>query len=979
MTRMIGWILVAAMTVALAAPSAALGQSRPGTVSGRVTDETNANIVAVPVELKDATGAVKATEDSDEQGRFSFRNVAPGTYTISVATEGFEPTVSEPFTVGSGPLAPLTLLLKVAGVAEAVDVVADTGVSIDAASNADAIVLKTKDLEALPDDPDELAQALQDLAGPGAGPGGGQFYIDGFSGGRMPPKSSIREVRINSNPFSAEYDRIGFGRIEIFTKPGADRFRGSVSANFNDESLNARNFFAPTRAPEQERRYGGNISGPIGKKMSFFLDVERREEDDNETIAAIVLDPQLNPAIFQANFQQPERRFSISPRVDLQVGEKQTFIFRYDFADDTREGQGVGGFALPSRAVTSKFRDQTLSATDTIILSPSVIAETRLQLSRRHSTSAADSGFAPALVVSDSFFANSSSGLSERTEKRFEVSQTFNIIRGNHTVRTGVRFRGIGIEDRGTSNYGGTYTFAGDVERDASGLPIPGGDSITSLEQYQRVLNGVRGYVPSQFTISGGEPFASTTQFDVGAFVQDDWRVRPNFTVSAGLRYEKQTNAGDSLNFAPRLGVAYSFMDSAGVATTVVRAGFGVFFERVSEGLSLDEVRFDGERQISIIVPRPLFFPRIPSAEELQNFARPSSVRQLEALANPYQIQGTISIEHQLPYGITGSAVYLWARGVHQLRTRNINAPVLENGIPGARPYGFAAGDIFQVEATGFTQRNQLRISLNKRGGRATFFLTYALGWSRGDTDGSGTQPAYSYDLSSEFGRASDDSRHSIYVGTFIQGPWGLSISPFLMYRSSRPYNITIGRDLNGDSVFTDRPAVGSPFDTDLVSTPIGAVDVTPRFGSELIERNAISGTSFTRLNLSISKTFGFGGSSRESEKPPAASAGVGGVPTVAGGGGPRGGGPGGGGGHMGGGGRGGGGRGGGGFGGMGGGFGGGSSDSRYSLQFSIRAQNILNHADFANPTGVLTSPIFGIPNVALPGRTIELSTRFSF
>lgn len=956
--------------MALVAPSPVLGQARAGTVTGRVTDETNANIVAIPVELIDEAGVTKATADTDEQGRFTFRNVEPGTYSVRVIADGFESVTSEPVTVGTGPVAPITLLLTVAGVEESVDVQADTGVSVDSASNADAIVLKEKDLEALPDDPDELAQALQDLAGPGAGPGGGQFYIDGFSGGRLPPKSSIREVRINSNPFSAEFDRIGFGRIEIFTKPGADRFRGSLSANFSDESLNARNFFAPTRAAEQERRFGGNISGPIGKKASFFLDVERREEDDNETIAAIILDPSLNPAIFQSTFLQPERRFTISPRIDLQVGEKQTFIFRYDFTDDTREGQGVGGFALPTRAVTSKFRDQTLSITDTIILSPTVIAETRLQLGRRHSTSAADSGFAPSLIVSDSFFDNSSAGVSERTERRFEISQTFNIIRGNHTVRTGVRVRGIGIEDLGTSNYGGTYTFAGDVERDASGLPIPGGASISSLEQYQRVLEGVRGYVPSQFTISGGEPFASTTQFDVGAFVQDDWRVRQNFTVSAGLRYEKQTNAGDSLNFAPRIGMAYSFTDSAGVASTVVRAGFGVFFERVNEGLSLDEVRFDGVRQVQIIVPRPNFFPFIPSPENLQFFARPSSVRQLEALANPYQIQGTLSIERQLPYGITGSAVYLWSRGVHQLRTRNINAPVLTGGIQGPRPFGFEAGDIFQVESTGFTRRDQLRVSLNKRGGRATFFLTYALGWSRGDTDGSGTQPAYSYDLSSEFGRASDDSRHSIFVGTFIQGPWGLNISPFLMYRSSRPYNITIGRDLNGDSVFTDRPAVGSEFDSDLVSTPIGAVDSTPRFGAELIERNAISGTSFTRLNLSVSKTFGFGGSNRDAAQQPAATPGVGGVPAVAGGG-PGGGGPGG---------RGGGGGGRGGFGGMGGmGGGGGGSDKRYSLQFSIRAQNILNHADFANPTGVLTSPIFGIPNVALPGRTIEISTRFSF
>ncbi len=99
---------------------------------------------------------------------------------------------------------------------------------------------------------------------------GGQIYIDGFTDGRLPPKSSIREVRINSNPLSAEYDRIGFRRIELFTKPGTDNFRGQRFFNFNDESLNSRNPFADSSAPYQSRQFGGNVSGPLSKKSSFF-------------------------------------------------------------------------------------------------------------------------------------------------------------------------------------------------------------------------------------------------------------------------------------------------------------------------------------------------------------------------------------------------------------------------------------------------------------------------------------------------------------------------------------------------------------------------------------------------------------------------------------------------------------------------------------------------------------------------------------
>ena len=114
---------------------------------------------------------------------------------------------------------------------------------VDPENNAGAIILKDKDLEALSDDPDELMSELQALAGPSAGPNGGQIYIDGFTGGQLPPKASIREIRINQNPFSAEYDKLGYGRIEIFTKPGTDKFHGQLFLIGNTAGFNSRNPF----------------------------------------------------------------------------------------------------------------------------------------------------------------------------------------------------------------------------------------------------------------------------------------------------------------------------------------------------------------------------------------------------------------------------------------------------------------------------------------------------------------------------------------------------------------------------------------------------------------------------------------------------------------------------------------------------------------------------------------------------------------
>ncbi len=914
-------------------------------ITGTVTDEAGAVIPGARVVMVSPDG-VEVETTTDERGRFAIR-VAPAVYTVRVSAQGFDEAVLEGIDLGPKS-EPLSVALRVAGVTETVEVSGDKGVAAEPERNADALVLKEKDMAALPDDPDELAQALQELAGPGAGPGGGQFYIDGFSGGRLPPKSSIREIRINSNPFSAEYDRIGFGRIEVFTKPGSDRWRGQVFGTFLDESLDARNPFAVTKAPEQDRRYGANVSGPLGKRMSFFLDFEKRDEDESNAVAAVILDPQLNPVIFTANVAQPSRRTAVSPRVDIALNDRMTLVFRYDFVDDSADGQGVGGYALPSRATSSGSTQNILSGTFTFIVNPTFLSETKLQLVRLRSNVMAESGLATALNVTDSFFQNSAAGVVDNSQDRFELQQNFNKVLGNHTFRFGARVRGTRLSGSSTANYGGSYTFAGDVERDpVTGLPVPNADPISSLAQYQRTLQGLPGYTASQFTLTGGDPFASATQYDVGLFLQDDWRARPNFTLSYGLRYENQTNAGNDLNFAPRVGFAYAFNGPDGNPVTVVRGGFGIFYERIGEDLELNAVRYDGTRQQQYIVARPPFFPFVPTPGDLEEFALPSATRPLNAVNTPYQVQGSFSLERQLPLGVTASATYVWSRGVHLLRTRNINAPLPDTRV---RPYGDAAGDIFSVEATGFSRRNQIRFNLSRRAGKVTLFANYVLGWVRSDTDGAGSQPGDSYDLAAEYGRGSDDSRHQVFVGGNYTGPWGLQISPFLVARSGRPYNITVGRDLNGDTVFTDRPSLASPNDADAILTSFGYLDPTPGPNEARIERNTAEGFSFVRLNLSVSKTFGFGGRTAD----------PGGAIATGSQGGPRGG-------------PGGGGRGGGGFG------GGGGSDQRYSLNVSIRANNVLNQTNFANPSGVLSSPGFGIPNVALPARRIEMALRFSF
>src|SRR5437588_6775094 len=182
--------------------------------------------------------------------------------------------------------------------------VSDTApiVEVNPSNNAGAIVISGKELEALPDDPDELLSDLEALAGPAAGPNGGQMYIDGFTAGQLPPKSSIREIRINQNPFSAEYDKLGYGRIEIFTKPGTDKYHGQVSVLGNSSAFNSQNpFLIGTEPSYHSLQYMGSIGGPIGKKASFFVDAQRRNINEVTIVNATVLNPTPDPTCTDPN------------------------------------------------------------------------------------------------------------------------------------------------------------------------------------------------------------------------------------------------------------------------------------------------------------------------------------------------------------------------------------------------------------------------------------------------------------------------------------------------------------------------------------------------------------------------------------------------------------------------------------------------------------------------------------------------------
>ena len=266
-----------------------LSQQGTGSIKGTLSDQLGGLVVSAKVIATD-TNRKEKTVTTKSDGSYEFRSLAAGNYDLKVIATGFNVLEAKNVEVRSGKTLNLDLQLTI-GTLEQTVTIDNKGVSTDADRNADAMILRERELEALPNEPEALAAALQAMAGPTQGENGPQVKVDGFSNGQIPPKEAIREVRINQNPYSAENEYPGWGGIEIYTQPGSDKFHGGASFNFNDESLNSRNPFALVRAPYQLRFFSGNLTGPVVKKRaSFAFYLNRYEADSNAIINATILD-----------------------------------------------------------------------------------------------------------------------------------------------------------------------------------------------------------------------------------------------------------------------------------------------------------------------------------------------------------------------------------------------------------------------------------------------------------------------------------------------------------------------------------------------------------------------------------------------------------------------------------------------------------------------------------------------------------------
>jgi len=920
-------------------------QVPPGSLHGQVTDPTGAVIPGATVTIQSA-GGQKKTATTDGQGLYDVKGLPPDAYTVSAVAKGFSPSEPQVVAVTSGQAQKANISLEILVEKQQVEVQSETNqVEVSPENNASSLVIKGKDLEALSDDPDELQSELTALAGPAAGPNGGQIYIDGFTGGQLPPKSAIREIRVNQNPFSAEYDKLGYGRIEVFTKPGTDKLHGQVMYDANNAVLNSMNPFAGEEPGYQTSFINGRIGGPINKKASYAFDGDFRDINDFSVISTSVTD--FLPPGEPSTMPNPRKRFNLTPRVDYQLTPTNTLTIRYQYVQRTEDNDGVGGtgpVALTSQAYNYTTRENTIQAVDTQQFGPKVVNETRFEYERDTSSSIALNG-SPALNVLGIFLGGGNTiGTNHDTQNHFEAQNYTSIAQGNHFIKFGGRIRYTGDANYSTPNFNGTYTFAN--------------------------VNAYYAGTPSQFSLTAGTPQVSASYVDGELYAEDDWRIRPNMTLSYGLRYELQNYIDDYKDFAPRVGFSWGLSRGKSAPKTVLRAGYGVFYDRFTQDLIMNVTRLNGINQQQAIVQNPTFYPNAPPFEDLIGIGsttRPTKYEVSPNLRAPYTMQIGIGIERQVTKSATVSVTYLNSRGVHQFYSDNVNAPIpgtYNPADPAAAeyPYGFAAGNIYQYQSEGYFKQQQLIANFNIRAGkRLSLFGFYTLNYANSNTDGANSFPIDQYNLETNWGRALFDTRDRFVMGGTLAMRYGIRLSPFIFAGSGSPFNITYGDDLNGDSIFNDRPVYATASGPGVVSTPWGLIDSTPGASGALIPRNLGTGPSAFTFNLRVSKTIGFG----------KVGEGAGGQ------GGPHGG-P-----H------------GGGIGGRGLGGGGGNpfaalgpaTTKRYNLTFTAAARNLFNNVNLSTPVGNINSQYFnqslglagGPFNTAAANRRIDLQVVFAF
>jgi hypothetical protein len=837
-------------------------------------DPSGAVIVGARVDVKPIAGGDAVALDTGGRGDATFAALEPGRYAMHVDAPGFEPYDAREIRLRSGETR-REVKLAIAKLAERVDVGRDArDRGSDPRSDAFATVLGQAEINELPDDPDEMERILKEMAGPGA-----VMRVNGFHGGKLPPKDQIAQIRFHRNMFAADSHEPGMVSVDVVTKPGLDNWRGSTNLGFRSDAFNARNAFAPTKGDERNERLGLSLSGPLWKQhTSLSLSVDGIDAFDTKTIVAA-----LPSGFFADSIRKPSDTLNISGRAEHALSPAQQLRIEAQRNHSFSDNLGVGDFDLAERAFRQTRNESILRVSLAGSIRKSLFNDFRLQL-RDQDTAFAAFTQAPAVLVLNAF--NAGGAQIDGGLHTFDatINDDLDISVGKHAFRTGFQLEAGRYRTDQRRNAVGTFTFA-DLAAYAAGQP-------------------------TTFTRNVGDPALSVSQAEAGVYFQDDYRARKELTVSAGVRAEFQTHIG-GLHLGPRAGMAWSPLKSG---RTTVRAGGGLFFDWFDALTYQQAIQLDGTHQQIETTVQP-GYPN-PSLGGRAILLPNGRVQLASDLGQPRIAETIIGIEQQLPAAARLNVMYIRRRGGNELRGVNINAP----GANGVRPDP-AAGTITQIETSASSAMDGLSVNFNYMNPQRRWFVAanYMISRSINEADSPFAIAADASNLAAERGPGLQDARHRV-MG-FANVPLfnrRVSFGSSFRIQSALPYNITTGRDDNGDTISNDRPSGET--------------------------RNTGRGSMLVDLSMRLAWRLGFGG---------AATAGPGGpqIRIIRGGGDtnpladmPS-----------------------------------GENSKRYAIELYAQAFNLLNHVNATTFSGVLTSPFFGQATAAAPPRRLEIGVRLSF
>lgn len=918
--------------------AAATASGTVGTLSGSVSDPSGARIPYAVVHVEGAS--VRRDATTDATGHFSI-SLPQGTYAVTVAAHGFRPFRKDVVLTERHDHAIVDAQLSIETEAEEITVpLEDDEDSMSGDDNKSALVFKGDQLNTFSDDDSMFQHEIEALAGSNTlhPP---EILVDGFSNGRFPPKSAIREIRINRNPYSAAYDNYGVGRVEVFTRPGTEKLHGAFDTAGTENVLNARNPYTPTEPPYYTLNLDGNLSGAINRRTSFFVSGVFNDLQDNAIVDAI--DPVLLTPLSEA-VAAPQLTQTYSVRLDRQATMNNTLMGRYEFNRVSMTNSGVGLLVLPSEGLNVVTDTQTLQLTDTQIIGYKTISEAHFQYLRTRQEQRP--GSTQATVLVEGVFNGGGSEAQALSDNRdqYEFQELLNTAHGTHYMRFGGRYRLLRDANFETANYNGQFIFP-------------------DLATYRLALSGetpaqifANGGGATQYNLTGGDPNAVVLTGDLGVFAEDEWKLRKNFTLDYGFRFESQTAVPDHADPGPRAGFAWAIRGrKKPVPIVMLRGGGGIFYDRFAAANILTAIRQQsGTRQPEYFVENPDFYQQYlnaPPPVSLLGSLAPTIYNINPHLRTEYGIIAGVTAERSLGKYGSVSAAFIEVRGDHQYLSRNINAPLPGTYHPadpnsGVRPFG-GTQNIYQFDSGGIDKAQVFSVSSQTAfGKKVTAFSLYVYSRTNTNAANASSFPSNSYNLAQDYGRAPQPTQQ-FFTGGSVQLPFGVSGDVFISTQGGIPFNITTGTDLNGDTIYNDRPAfaTNTTANSAIYKTRFGTFDANPQPGEKIIPINYGNSPNLAFVELDLNRSFKFG----PRQGVPTAGAGAKGpkTPTA-------------------------------------------RPDPPYTLKFEVEADNVFNHVNAGTPVGVLSSPLFGQSISLNPtfsagntnassNRTITLSCKFSF